>query len=298
MSELLNPAQETVLAQLRGDPNDRPKVDPTLRRDIQDQLEQALKAVEGPLTIDKHMLNKVHACEGNYMADDDFEWSPANAKGIIVHKAVELMINGTKQLTPDQLVSKAIDWICESRETQSLADYIRGTSDAERAELRNNASDLVIKFMEMFPPLKGSWHPNAEATTAAFVGNKRVVFRGKIDLKLGALQADRSSTLLIDMKTGNPTYHDLDDLRFYALLETLRTGVPPYRTANAYLAAGRAEHEDVTEDVLWSAAKRTAEGTIKIAELHYGRTPVLTPGSACRFCPANTTCPEAQSSQD
>jgi hypothetical protein len=294
VTSLLNPTQADVLGQLRGNVEDRPSVRPDLKKELQSELELGLRAIEGPLTISKGMLAQVHACEGRYLAVDEFDWSPANAKGTIVHKAIELSVDGTKALPPQALVTKAMDWICESPTSQSLAEYVRRIGEAERAELRNNSTDLVIKFLEMFPPLKPHWHPNAEATTAAYVGNKRVVFQGKIDLKLGVLQADRSSTLIIDIKTGNPAFTDLDDLRFYALLETLRTGVPPYRWANAYVSAGRADSEDASEAILYTALKRTIEGARKIGELNMGRTPKLTPGSACKFCPAREDCPESK----
>jgi len=292
MATPLNPAQQDVLAQLRGTPDERPAVRPELRRELQAEIEQGLRHVEGPMTVDKWMLNQVHQCEGRYLAVDDFHWSPSNAKGTIMHKAAELSAGGTKAVTPTKLVELAIERICENPDTRSLAEYIRNIDDGEQAELRVAATDLVIKFREMFPPLQDNWHVNAEATTAAYVGHRRVVFRGKIDLKLGAMNAERSSTLLIDIKTGNPSFTDMDDLRFYALLETLRTGVPPFRWANVYVSAGRAESEDVSEAVLRTATRRLIDGVIKLDELR-DREARLTPGNPCRFCPARKVCEES-----
>lgn len=294
MSSFLAPAQTDTLDMLRVEPDKRPIVRRELRKELQEVLELELRDIEGPISIDKTPLSQVHQCEGRYLAVDMFEWRPANARGTVAHKAIELSVGGTRRITPTELVNAAMDRICEGPETQSLAGYLRSIDDAERAELRVSATDVVVKFSEMFPPLKDAWIPNAEATTAAFAGFRRVVFRGKIDLKLGDVRGDRSNTIIIDLKTGNPSFTDLDDLRFYALLETLRTGVPPFKWANAYLSAGRIESEDFDEDRIWAALRRAVDGARKISELQQGRKPKLTPGAACRFCPARLDCTEAQ----
>lgn len=294
MTSRLNPAQAETLRVLRGDPDARPAVRPALRRELQAELEAGLAEVEGPLTVTKWMLSQVHDCEGRLLAKDEFHWRTANARGTVVHKALELSTGGTMDVPPARLVELAMERICESPDSRSLAEYLRAADPGERAELRVAAVDLVVKFLEMFPPLRESWRPNAEASTAAFVGQRRIVFRGKIDLRLGTPQHDRASTLLIDFKTGNPSFSDREDLRFYALLETLRTGVPPFRWANVYLSAGRTDHEDLTEGALASAARRAIDGTRKIAELRDGRPAKLSPGASCTFCPAKDSCEAAQ----
>lgn len=287
----LTPAQQETLDLLRGNPAERPAVDPHLRRALQQELDAATQDIDGRLTIDKHRLSKVHQCEGRYTAIDLFEWRPANARGTIAHKAIELSITGTKQMTPDALVREVFGHICESPDNASLAEYIRGIGDAERAELRSEAMNMVIEFLEMFPPMNPHWNPHAEATTAAFTNNKQIVCRGKIDLKLGAVNGERSNTVIVDVKTGSPSFTDLDDLRFYALLETLRTGVPPFQWANAYISAGRLEIERVNESILWTTLRRLIDGIHKIARLElHEHTPALTPGMGCRFCPAKDDC--------
>jgi hypothetical protein len=290
----MTPAQQETLDALRGDPAKRPVVDHALRAALQGELDLATQDFEGRLTIDKHRLSKVHQCEGRYTAVELFEWRPASARGTIAHKAVEMSIQGVKPMTPHALIDEAVSRICESPDTQSLAEYLRGVGDGERAEIRSEAANYLIEFLEMFPPMQAHWIPHAEATTAAFTGGKRIVCRGKIDLKLGQLNGDRSSTVIIDIKTGSPSFTDLDDLRFYGLLETLRTGVPPFQWANAYIAAGRLEVERCTEATLWAGMRRLVDGIHKIARLEHGKQePRLTPGMGCRFCPSKPVCVES-----
>ncbi|MEI8399076.1 MAG: hypothetical protein WCG33_08040, partial [Actinomycetes bacterium] len=49
--------------------------------------------------------------------------------------------------------------------------------------------------------------------------------------------------------------------------------------------------EDVTEGLLQSAVRRTAQGTLLIADLVLKtREPEVRPGFQCRWCPANDSC--------
>jgi hypothetical protein len=104
--------------------------------------------------------------------------------------------------------------------------------------------------------------------------------------------------LIVDFKTGRMQRMHIDDLRFYALLETLRVGVPPFRLATFSLDSGTWVAEDVDEDILLATVRRVVAGVRKLAELGPlatdSRQPLLTPGPACRWCPAGPECPGAR----
>lgn len=288
----LNPTQQTMLELLRGAPDERIVFDPGLGQELLKQLESELAHIDAQLKIAKHPLSLVHQCEGKFVADDVFAWTTRNARGTIAHKAFELSVGGVKRVTPSALYDMTINTIYAGNENPYLVQFIQELDDGERAELRVGVTDLIIKYFEMFPHLPDTWTPHAEATTAVII-NRKVVLRGKIDLKLGSPQGNKAASLLIDFKTGAPSFTDHEDLRFYALIETLRTGTPPFKVASVYLDAGRADEEIVTEQVLHSATRRVIDGVKKIYELNNGRTPVLNPGFACRFCPANEDCEQA-----
>ena len=92
--------------------------------------------------------------------------------------------------------------------------------------------------------------------------------------------------MIVDLKTGRPSPRHRDDLRFYALLETLRMRVPPRKLASFYLDVGEAQVEDVSEAVLRTAARRTLDAVHAVIELTVeGRPPVKRPGPPCRWCP-------------
>ncbi len=65
--------------------------------------------------------------------------------------------------------------------------------------------------------------------------------------------------VLIDLKTGGFSPVHVDDLRFYALVEAMKVGVPPRRVATHYLESGNLVPEDVTEPLLMSAAARVVD---------------------------------------
>src|SRR5690348_12269981 len=113
----------------------------------------------------------------------------------------------------------------------------------------------------------------------------------KVDLMLGAASGMEARALVIDLKTGDPYRNHLDDLRFYALLHTLRLGVPPFRVASYYLDSATFHPEDITEDVLFGAARRVAEGARRILELESGvKAPTITEGPPCAWCQLRSTC--------
>jgi RecB family exonuclease len=86
-----------------------------------------------------------------------------------------------------------------------------------------------------------------------------------------------------------------EDLRFYALIETLRIGVPPRLLASYYLDTASFVPEEVTEDTLMASVARLSDGVGRLVELlHGGRTPTRIPGPPCRWCPVYDTCEEGQ----
>ena len=84
----------------------------------------------------------------------------------------------------------------------------------------------------------------------------------------------------------------MDELRFYALLETLRTGIPPRLIAGFYLDAGRAVPEEVTIETLGSAMRRSLDGIGRAVELLEVAPPFDDTQSSCRWCPLASDCVE------
>jgi hypothetical protein len=213
----------------------------------------------------------------------------------VAHKAIELSINLQPCPPAAALVDLAVDRLVEDDWDWGPGRWLSEAPAVERAELRAFAADVVHKFQDEFPPLKQAWRPRLESSLSAELCGGRVTLRGKVDLALGQAQGTEARVLIVDFKTGGPAAGHRDDLRFYALLETLRVGVPPFRVASWYLDSGQWHAEDVDEDVLDTAVRRTVDGVTKLVELRVGeRAARLQPGPTCGYCVARLGCEGAR----
>jgi hypothetical protein len=297
----LNAAQQEVLDQLGASRGDRPRFEVTLRhqlrRDLDDGLESLLPSIadDDTLFIAKHLLGQVHGCERKFLAEEDepFAWSVPIARGTVAHKAIELSIHWKREPDPLVLVDESLARLADG--SDGMGEFLRQSSEVERAELRAEANDRVVKFLECFPPLKPAWRPVTESRLRLELHDARIVLSGKVDLSLGQPDGDRAGKVLVDLKTGGFSPGHLHDLRFYALIETIRLGTPPRRLATYYLDQGRFVPEDVTEDLLHSAVARVVDGAHRVVELRAGADDVkVIPSPVCRWCPALDGCDEGR----
>jgi hypothetical protein len=293
----LSPAQRDVLAVLGARPHERPEFDPRLRHELRAELEDRLRPLlehlpeRETLWLGKRALATVHGCEGHHMAEqaEEFAWSPPTARGTVAHKAIELSVHWRGDPAPGDLVDEAFARLIAS--SDRISTYLGGLGEGERAELRSSAVETTTMFLECFPKLESRWRPVTESRLRSDLCEDRVVLSGKVDLTVGRAEGLRAGKVLLDLKTGGFAPSHREDLRFYALVETLRIGTPPRLVASYYLDGGRVQDELVTEAVLHSALERVVQGAEAIVELeHQGREPVLKPGAPCRWCPLNGTC--------
>ena len=304
----LTPTQRRVLTDLLGSGQRRPLFDAELGPALRTELEAGLADLAATLppsttlSVNKGALGRLHTCEGLWVAEQaaGFRWSAPVARGIVAHKAVELGIHLRDVPPPHDLVDMAIERIIETGGDWGPRDWLLDAPAAELAELRGAAADWVIKFEDTFPPVRRSWRPRLESSLTVDLCDGSLALRGKVDLALGRAEGNEGRVLIVDFKTGRPSRIHIDDLRFYALLETIRVGVPPFRLATFSLDSGSWQAEDVDVDILAATVRRVVDGATKLAELGGSepRTPRLTPGPACGWCPAAASCPGARRHAD
>ncbi|CAB4889245.1 unannotated protein [freshwater metagenome] len=242
--------------------------------------------------ITKHTLGSLFDCEAHYLAPDEFEWTPARAKGQVSHRAIQLLINWRGEPVPSDLVDDAVARLIN--EERGLGMWLESIGPADEADLRAQACDLVTKFMECFPPLDPRSRPVTESSTQWPVDGP-ILLRGRSDLTIGRPVGRESRKLIVDLKSGRVVARHREDLRFYALVETLSRQVPPRLLASFYLDAAQAVTEDVTEGLLRSALRRTLDGINALIELQVEDRPATkSPGASCRWCPLASTCAEGQ----
>lgn len=292
----LSPIQRRNLELLRR-PTEPLVFDPAFVAALTDEAKAAMQHLSGRLKgermwVSKGRLANVHGCEVKYLLPDEFEWKPSTAAGFISHKAIELAVNWQGEPDPGTVVDEALAIIAEQADNKG--DYVARLGAGERAELRSRVVDRVTKFLHDFPPLRASFHPVLEAASK-WQPPGTIELSGKVDLAIGKPEGDESRILIVDFKSGNRSPQHRDDLRFYALLHTLRQQVPPRKVATYYLDYSEGDAEDVTEGMLTSALARTVDGIERHIELvAEDRAPVKRVGVPCRWCPLRTECPEGR----
>lgn len=298
----LNPAQRQVDELLRSPGAARPSFPADLGERLRQELEDAVEGLAAPggaddgrLWVSKFALGAVHACEARFLHDDSrpFQLSPLVVAGTVAHRAIQFSQHWDEAVTAHRLVDEAAARLVDDQDRTGT--WLLAASSAERADVRATAVDRVTKFLECFPPLRPSWRPVVESPMRVELAGGRVVLSGRVDLVLGRADGNVAGKAFVDFKTGGSHAGHADDLRFYALLEVLRLGVPPFRLASYYLDQGRLVTEDVTEALLHSASRRVAHGVVKLADLRSGvRAPERRPGSGCRWCPLVAGCDEGR----
>jgi hypothetical protein len=276
VSSALTPVQQRTL-DLLGRTGTPVVFDPAavaeLRTDFRDGLAELAERIPDPpgdrapaVVVTKHDLGEVFTCEAKWAAPDDFTWSAAKARGQVAHKAIQLLINWRGEIVPITVVDDAIERLAD--DDRGLGQWLAALAPGDAADLRGRAVEHVTKFLECFPPLDPRWRPVTEST-AQYPVSGPIVMRARIDL----------------------LHRHREDLRFYALVETLVRDVPPRLLASYSLDSAAAETEEVTIEVLRSTLRRSLDGVERMVELRFeGRTPTRTPGPACRWCPCRRGC--------
>ena len=295
---MLSPTQQETLDRLRAAPQDRPRFDrsvaESLRRELQSRLGPVARRVEDGTTLflSKHRLDAAHGCEVSF-AVDDFEWSAPKARGGVAHKAIELSIMRRDEPVPLDLIDDAIGSLIERQ--ASLGDWLSTQDESTIAQVRAEANSRLVAFLETWPTIDRRWVPVLEGSIIAELFDGTIKLSGRPDLTLGRAEGEIAGKVIVDFKTGSPHVSHAADLRFYALLDTLRVGTPPRLLASSYLDSGRISTEPVTEDLLWAAVDRVVDAAGRIVTLEAGeRDPVKRTGPACRWCSLRATCDEGR----
>jgi hypothetical protein len=301
--DLPTPAHERLVADLLAWDAPRPVADPALRDELAADLEAGLaplgdRVPDGDrLFLSKSRLTAL-VCDGRYLdqRDSPFTWSLPLAGGKLAHRAIELDQATRRGAGPDEVVDHA--WHEMATDRGSLADWLNGLTRVEAAALRHTAEQRVTDFRDTWPVLPPQAHLRLEQRIDATFADGRVLVSGTPDLTVGGVRDDRARMLLVDLKTGrrNPVV-ERQDLRLYALLATLKYGVPPFRWATYYVSEGAWDVEDLDPALLRGAVRRVVDAAARAAELDFHRPADdelrLVGGSWCRYCGRRPGCPAA-----
>jgi hypothetical protein len=109
-------------------------------------------------------------------------------------------------------------------------------------------------LQDMVPRFAPGWMPRTDDRVAIPLAGGRVVLHGTFDLLVGLPQRGTASLCALGLSTSAAWANERRSLHFLALLETLRSGTPPFRLALLESASGRYGVEDVREEHLRAIA--------------------------------------------
>ena len=296
-STALTPVQQRLLGQLKRTPEplvfSEGFVDGLVAR-ARAGFEELSEALGGEkIWVSKYFVAQTLACEERHLAPSSFDWTPATARGFVAHKGVELYSHWQGEPVLADVIDEALARLGD--EPSKRGDWVAGLSSADRAELRGYGLERLTRFVQDFPPLDWRAEPITEAT-GKWKASECIELSGRADLVMGRPDGRVSTRLIVDFKTGGRSPQHRDDLRFYALVETLQRQVPPRKVATYYLDYAEADVEDVNEKILEAALARTLAAVTRHAQLISGeRDPVKRVSYSCRWCPLLNECEEGQS---
>ena len=296
----LNPQQRDVRDELLLYGQPRPTPDRDLGRTLRQRAISELTALADGLDpsqwirVDKHRLSQAHTCTGYLRArsSEEFGWSVANVRGKVLHRALEGLIMSAYRRSPLELAHAAIDELASEDDDRTPGPFLAALPSGDRQDLARDVNDLVVKFVADWPPVLAGWSPRVETPVRRAYGP--IHLQAQFDLALGVPLGDEARTFIVDFKSGwQQTDHRLE-ARFYGLMETLRSRVPPYRVATYYLDSGEYTFDDVDEDLLSTTFDWVVEGVRRIILAKSDDQIDYEPSAACRWCPARHECDDGQ----
>ena len=242
-----------VLALLRGDAAARPSFDPGLAGGLRAWLEDAaydVVAARGehapPLFLGpRQLLGSHEELSGHDPGADD----RPDLSGL-VHTLLRHLVHTGEIHDP---LGDALDAL---RATGAEHDVrrIESLGPAARTALAETLAHHARNLTALVPRFAPGWMPRTNDRVAIPLAGGRIVLHGMFDLVVGLPRPRTASLCALGLSTGGPWAVARRTLHYLSLLETLRSGTPPFRLALLESVSGRYGVEDVREEHLRAIA--------------------------------------------
>ncbi len=245
-------AGETSSPCSRGDTVARPRFDPDLAGGLRAWLEDAAYGVVAARGDDAPAVflgprQVLGPPEGRRDAEGPGDELVLSR---LVHAVFRQLVGGGEVGDP------LADALCALRACGD--DIVVRHVEAMPAAGRDALSDAVAlhagNLEDLVPRFAPGWMPRTDDRVAIPLAGGRVVLHGTFDLLVGLPQPGTASLCALGLSASGPWARERRSLHFLALLETLRSGAPPFRLALLESATGRYGVEDVREEHLRAIA--------------------------------------------
>jgi hypothetical protein len=252
-----------VLALLRGGGGTRPRFDPGLAGGLRAWLEDAaFEAVAargdgaGPLVLGPRRLLGSTGGPGGPSEGDDGMPSDELVLSRVVHALFRQLVDVG---TLDDPLDDGLEALrAEGEQSGEVVRHIEALTGPARAALSDAVSLHAEHLLALVPRLASGWLPRTDDRVSVPLAGGRIVLQGVFDLLIGVPAAGQASLCAMAVSTGGPWPKERRSLHYLALLETLRSGAPPFRLALLESASGRYGVEDVREEHLVAMASHVA----------------------------------------
>jgi hypothetical protein len=262
-----------LVSRLRGDGAERPLVDPGFAGGLRDWLEDSVAQMvpdapgeSWPVRIGKQDVHDALACEGHAMPRRDSRIvSFELARGVLVDALFRQWVT----------VGVIEDPWRDALDAAGLSDpavcrFVESMGVVARRRLEHEVAEHTTTICSSWPVMNESWLARTQERMEVHLAGGAIVLSGSVDLGLGAPSAGRSSVCLVELKSGARRIEHRADLHFYGLLETMRSGAPPFRVATYYSSTGELDVEQVSEDLLVASLQRLLVAARRVCRLAAG----------------------------
>jgi hypothetical protein len=251
-----------VLALLRGDAGARPRFDPGLAGGLRAWLEDAAYDVVSargehapPLFLGPRQLlgsreehSALGAGRGVAMATDRLLLSR------LAHTLLRQLVHTGEIHDP---MADALDALRAGGDGADVRE-IESLPAAARTALAENLALHARNLGRLVPRFAPGWMPRTNDRVAIPLAGGRVILHWMFDLVVGLPQPGTASLCALGLSVDGPWAAARRSLHYLSLLETLRSGTPPFRLALLESASGRYGVEDVREEHLRAIASHIA----------------------------------------
>jgi hypothetical protein len=274
--------QLSLLDQLRGTGEPRPKVDPELAGGLREWLEDSLagparRIADGgqPVRIGSRLVAGPHAESLGRQRPGSIR-TTRTARAASIARATR-----TARAAHDEMLTNLVrcvfrQWVTTGVVHRPLEDALEALSiwgdrggiveavDRLDPDRRSALADEVAVHASVisgaWPALCPAWYPRTRERICVPLCGGRILLGSVVDLVIGTQASNEATVCLVQVgTTANEGHGRLSDLHFIALLETLRAGAAPCRVARYVTGTGELQVESVDEQMLVDALVKTVE---------------------------------------
>jgi hypothetical protein len=247
-------ARDQVLTLLREGSGRRPRFDAGLAGGLRAWLEDGASELVGargedaaPLFLGPRLLWSGAGSPSDPSGPDPDPYPTRLVQSCLVRSLFRQMVTTGRVGDP---MADALDALRVDPGRRDMVRHVEGLDEERRATLAAELATHVAHLVSLTPRFAPGWLPRTDDRVAIPLAGGRIVLCGVFDLLVGAPRPGTATLCAVGLTTGGRWAQARMALHYLALLETLRSGTPPFRLALLHSAIGRYAVEDVLEEHL------------------------------------------------